>query len=229
MRYLAFACDYDGTLASEGRVASQTVSALEQILASGRKLIFVTGRELGDLLSVFSHLDLFEWVVAENGALLCRPADKLEGILGEAPPEQFVAALCKRQVDSVFVGRVVVATWKPHESVVLETIRDLGLELQVIFHKEAVMVLPVGINKASGLEAVVKELGLSLHNVVGDLRAGSDTKAAPAQRRDEFPVGYSLAGLLSSRADLRFANCVASVNQRSLGVAEVFSQPYTVS
>jgi hypothetical protein len=70
------------------------------------------------------------------------------------------------------------------------------------------MVLPAGINKASGLEAVVKELGLSLHNVVGDLRAGSDTKAAPAQRRDEFPVGYSLAGLLSSRADLRFANCV---------------------
>src|SRR4029434_5072913 len=85
MRYLAFACDYDGTLASEGRVASQTMSSLEQILASGRKLIFVTGRELGDLLSVFSHLDLFEWVVAENGALLCRPADKLEGILGEAP------------------------------------------------------------------------------------------------------------------------------------------------
>jgi hydroxymethylpyrimidine pyrophosphatase-like HAD family hydrolase len=167
MRYLVFACDYDGTLASDGRVARETLSALQQLVASGRKLILVTGRQLGDLKSVFPHLDLFEWVVAENGALLYRPADKLEKILGEAPPEQFVAALRKRQVDPVYVGRVVVATWKPHETVVLETIRDLGLELQVIFNKEAVMVLPAGINKASGLKSVLKELGFSFHNVVG--------------------------------------------------------------
>ncbi|MCI0623823.1 MAG: HAD-IIB family hydrolase [Acidobacteria bacterium] len=167
MRYLVFACDYDGTLASEGRVARGTLSTLEQLVASGRKLILVTGRQLGDLQSVFAHLDLFEWVVGENGALLYRPNDKLEKILGEAPPEQFVAALRKRKVDPLFLGRVVVATWKPHETVVLETIRDLGLELQVIFNKEAVMVLPAGVNKATGLKAVLKELGFSLHNVVG--------------------------------------------------------------
>jgi len=167
MRYLAFACDYDGTLASGGRVDRETVSALERILASGRKLILVTGRELGDLLSVFSHLDLFEWVVAENGALLYQPADKLERVLGEAPLAQFVEALGKAKVEPLFVGRVVVATWKPNETAVVETIRDLGLELQVIFNKEAVMVLPAGINKATGLKAAIKELGLSLHNVVG--------------------------------------------------------------
>lgn len=78
MRYLVFACDYDGTLASEGRVARGTLSTLEQLVASGRKLILVTGRQLGDLQSVFAHLDLFEWVVGENGALLYRPNDKLE-------------------------------------------------------------------------------------------------------------------------------------------------------
>ena len=49
----------------------------------------------------------------------------------------------------------------------LETIRDLGLELQVIFNKGAVMVLPAGVNKASGLVAALDELGLSPHNVVG--------------------------------------------------------------
>jgi hypothetical protein len=37
------------------------------------------------------------------------------------------------------------------ETTVLETIRDLGLELQVIFHKGAVMVLPTGANKARRL------------------------------------------------------------------------------
>jgi hypothetical protein len=50
---------------------------------------------------------------------------------------------------------------------VLETIRDLGLELQVIFNKGAVMVLPAGVSKASGLAAALAELGLSAHNVVG--------------------------------------------------------------
>src|SRR5262245_7177232 len=166
MRYLAFACDYDGTLASGGHVAGETVSALKRIAASGRKLILVTGRELDDLQSVFSDLNLFDWIVAENGALLHRPADKLEKVLGEAPPEQFIAALRKAKLEPLFVGRVIVATWKPNETIVVEKIRDLGLELQVIFNKEAVMVLPAGINKATGLKAVLKELGLSAHNVV---------------------------------------------------------------
>ena len=64
------------------------------------------------------------------------------------------------------VGRVIVATWEPHETAVLETIRDLGLELQVIFNKGAVMVLPSGVNKASGLAAALDELCISPHNVV---------------------------------------------------------------
>ena len=70
MRYLALACDYDGTLAADGCVASETVSVLERVLASGRKLVLVTGRELNDLRSVFSRLDLFEWVVAETESAL---------------------------------------------------------------------------------------------------------------------------------------------------------------
>jgi hypothetical protein len=64
------------------------------------------------------------------------------------------------------VGQVIVATWEPHETTVLATIRDLGLELEVIFNKGAVMVLPTGVNKASGLLAALNELGLSPHNVV---------------------------------------------------------------
>src|SRR5262249_31946855 len=60
-----------------------------------------------------------------------------------------------------------VATWEPHETEVLETIRDLGLELQVIFNKGAVMVLPAGVNKATGLAFALDKLGLSAHNAVG--------------------------------------------------------------
>ncbi|MDQ3874273.1 MAG: HAD-IIB family hydrolase, partial [Actinomycetota bacterium] len=167
MRYLALACDYDGTLAHDGVVDDDTTRALERVLASGRRLLLVTGRELDDLLRVFPRVDLFDRVVAENGGLLYRPETKEELPLGDAPPVPFVEALRRRDVDPLSVGRVIVATWHPNEDVVLETIRDLGLELQVIFNKGAVMVLPSGVNKASGLHAALAELGLSAHNAVG--------------------------------------------------------------
>src|SRR5947209_3969356 len=167
MRYLALATDYDGTLATNGHVGEPILAALERFLATGRKLILVTGRELPELLSIFPQINLFERVVAENGALLYRPASKEEKTLAEPPPEKFIEALRQRGVKPMSVGRVIVATWHPHETTILETIRDLGLELQVIFNKDAVMVLPAGVNKATGLSAALKEIELSPHNTVG--------------------------------------------------------------
>src|SRR5436309_1387135 len=135
MRYTALATDYDGTLATHGFVDEPTLAALEQFRASGRKLILVTGRELDELMRVFPRLDLFDRVVAENGALLYRPSDRSEKVLAERPPEAFVAALKARGVGPISVGRVIVATWEPHETAAREVIRELGLELQVIFNK----------------------------------------------------------------------------------------------
>ena len=166
MRYLALACDYDGTLARHGRVEASTIVALERIRASGRKLLLVTGRQLDDLFSVFAEIELFNRVVAENGALVYDPHTREQRSLGEPPPAAFVDALRRRYVP-ISVGAVIVATWEPHERAVLETIRDLGLELQVIFNKGAVMVLPAGVSKASGLAAGLDDLALSPDNVVG--------------------------------------------------------------
>ena len=167
MRYLALCTDYDGTIADHGKVDKPTLAALEELRASGRKLVLVTGREIADLETVFDRLDLFELVVAENGALIYRPANREERPLVDAPPARFVEELKRRGVERVSVGRCIVATWQPYEKVVLETIRDLGLELQVIFNKGAVMVLPGGMNKAVGLKAALEELGISIHNTVG--------------------------------------------------------------
>jgi len=167
MRYLALCTDYDGTLATDGRVLPETVSALERLLASGRRLVLVTGRELDDLQKVCPRLDLFEYVVAENGALLFQPSTGKETPLAEPPPDSFVATLRQRGVGPISVGRVIVATWEPHETTVLETIRDLGLELQVIFNKGAVMILPAGVNKATGLASALEKMELSPHNAVG--------------------------------------------------------------
>ena len=76
MYYLALATDYDGTLATDGRVDGETRAALERLRESGRRLIMVTGRELDDLERVFPHFELFDSIVAENGALLYRPAER---------------------------------------------------------------------------------------------------------------------------------------------------------
>ncbi len=167
MRYHVLATDYDGTLAMQGRVDSTTVESLRQLLATGRRLIMVTGRQLPHLLSIFPEIDLFEWIVAENGGLLYHPATKEEKPLAEPPGDHFIQALSAKNVESISVGRVIVATWESYQAAVLETIHDLGLELQVIFNKGAVMILPAGINKASGLLAALQAMNMSPHNVVG--------------------------------------------------------------
>ena len=167
MRYLTLCTDYDGTLATEGTVFPETAAAVEQLIASGRQVILVTGRELDELKTVCPYLHFFAYVVAENGALLYDPKTDTETPLAERPPDSFVAALRARGVERISVGRSIIATWEPWETVVLETIKEQGLELQVIFNKGAVMILPAGVNKASGLLAALKKLGLSAHNAVG--------------------------------------------------------------
>lgn len=167
MEFRALACDYDGTLAHDGAVDADTLAGLERFLRSQRKLILVTGRELDELKTVFPHLHLFARVVAENGALLYRPDSQEERVMAEAPPQRFLQWLWNHGVAPLSVGRVIVATWRPHENTVLAGIRDLGLEMQVIFNKDSVMVLPSGVNKATGLTAALGELELSPQETVG--------------------------------------------------------------
>jgi hydroxymethylpyrimidine pyrophosphatase-like HAD family hydrolase/energy-coupling factor transporter ATP-binding protein EcfA2 len=166
MQFIALATDYDETLAHEGKVTPETLAALERFKRSGRRLVMVTGRELPDLERVFDRLDLFDRVIAENGALLYRPDSRESMPLGDPPPLDFVDRLRRAEIP-LSVGRSIVATVEPHEKVVLDAIRDLGLELQIIFNKGAVMILPAGVNKASGLTGGLDELGLSSHNVAG--------------------------------------------------------------
>ena len=167
MRYYALAADFDGTLAKNGRVDQETLAALERLRGSGRKVILVTGREIDDLLATFPQIQAFDLVVAENGALIYNPRTREEKPLGKRPPDEFLTALRRQGVEPLAVGRVIVATWVPHEVAVLRTIRDFRIDAQLVFNKKAVMVLPSGINKATGLSDALGSLGLSPHNVVG--------------------------------------------------------------
>lgn len=167
MRYHVLVTDYDGTLASPNEhIANEDQAALERLRASGRKIFLVTGRRIEDLRTLHSDLSMFDMVVGENGAVLYAPKSQEIRKLAEPPIPLFAEMLKKRGVPDVISGHVIVATWQPYESVVLEVIRELGLEMQVIFNKGAVMVLPSGVNKGTGLRAALETMNLSKHNVV---------------------------------------------------------------
>jgi hydroxymethylpyrimidine pyrophosphatase-like HAD family hydrolase len=166
MRYLAVAVDYDGTLAHDGVVDEPTLAALARVRQSGRKLLMVTGREMNDLLAAFPRTDLFDRIVAENGALLYRPSSKEFQLFAPPPPQRLLEALRRHHVPFA-VERCIVATHTPHEVGVLEAIREVGLEWHVIFNKGGVMAMPANITKATGLAAALKELQLRPEQVIG--------------------------------------------------------------
>jgi HAD superfamily hydrolase (TIGR01484 family) len=167
MQYLALASDYDGTLAHDSHVSEEALAALRRLKESGRKLILVTGREMPELQSVFPEFTLCDAIIAENGALLVWPAEGKEEVLGEPPPEAFLTEIIHRGVKPFSVGKVIFATWRPHETTVLDVIQTLGIEYHIVFNKRAVMVLPSGINKATGLAKALKRMKIAPTSVVG--------------------------------------------------------------
>lgn len=198
MRYLALATDYDGTLANEGRVPASALRALENFKKTGRRLLLVTGRELPDLSQVFTRFDLFDLVVAENGALLFHPSTQNETVLASAPPAVFVEELQRRAVP-FRIGRSVLSTHASFAELTLQAIQSTGAEMQVIFNKGALMVLPSGINKATGLQSALEQLRVSPHNVVAIGDAENDHALLSSC---EFGVAVSNAvPLLKERAD----------------------------
>ena len=166
MNYDALATDYDGTIAHDGVVDEPTVDALRRAREAGLRLIMVTGRELSDLFNTFAHADMFEHIVAENGAVLYDPAAGKVEVLAPAPPPALLEALARDSVP-LSVGHSIIATVEPYEHQALAAIRDLGLEWHVIFNKGSVMVLPAAVTKATGLARALESMGLAAERTVG--------------------------------------------------------------
>lgn len=216
MKWSVLACDYDGTLAHDGVLDDATAAALDRFRRSGRRLMMVTGRELPDLQSVCQVLDRFEWIVAENGALLHRPSDHFNKLLCPPASAALARKLGEAHVQPLSVGRAIIATREPHETLVIELIKNLGLELQIIFNKGAVMILPTGVNKATGLCAALEEMNVSSSDVVAIGDAENDHAFL-----DMCGVGVAVANalpLLKEHADL------VTAGARGAGVIEVIDR-----
>lgn len=183
MKFSALATDFDGTLARNSKVECSTVAALQAFADSGRKLFLASGRQLEDLLEVFPHHKVFNWILAENGAVMHSPRTGEIRLLGDPPPKEFQMLLGASTVANVSVGRVAVATRRPYERDVLEAFRELGVDRQISFNKDVVLFLPADVNKATGLAAAFRREQISNRDVI-----------AVGDAENDLPM-FSLAGI----------------------------------
>lgn len=160
------ATDYDGTIASDGHVDASTLDALERARNAGVRLVLVTGRMLDNLSDRFEPLDLFERVVAENGAVVYDPARSTTTMLAQAPPAELLEALARDGVP-VSVGWTIVATGEAHHRQLLKAIGDLRPAWHVISNRSARTALPVEVTKATGLLRALTDIGAAPDRTVG--------------------------------------------------------------
>lgn len=165
MTFKALACDYDGTLASHDRIGEAALAALERARASGLRLILVTGRTFFELIRVCEPLDLFDAVVAENGGVLYFPTTGVMRDQAPPPPPRLLAELDRCGVPFQ-AGRVVVGTWRAEEGRVRRVLADLGVRMEIVYNRAALMLLPPGVSKGVGVGQAVRALGLSFHDVL---------------------------------------------------------------
>jgi hydroxymethylpyrimidine pyrophosphatase-like HAD family hydrolase len=159
------ATDFDGTIAEHDHVAQATWDALYQAKRAGFVPILVTGRRLDDFLLKEPLLDLFEAIVAEDGAALYFP--KRDAVLlpfGHLSPG-FIRLLKARGVP-LEEGVAIVSTHIPHDETILQALHEVGGGATVEYNRGAVMVEPPGATKGTGLLFALRELGYSPHNVV---------------------------------------------------------------
>ncbi len=165
VRFRALACDFDGTLAVQDRIEADVKAALEQARAAGMRLILVTGRTFFELTRVCDCLDLFDAVVAENGAVIYYPGSAMIRDLGPAVPARLLAELDRRGLHYQ-VGRVIVGVARAAEGAVREALSAAGVTRELIPNRAAIMLLPAGVSKGSGVDQVLRFMELSPHDVL---------------------------------------------------------------
>lgn len=159
MRFRVIASDFDGTLATHGEMHPSTVAALERVSQSGRLLMLVTGRTMESLRLTCPDVDVFDLIVAENGAVLFTRETGKTTLLADPLPEEFADLCHKHGVPDLHVGQVIAATWDSFRDGVVAAVADVGCPLELSYNKGNLMILPAGVTKATGLAAALDAVG----------------------------------------------------------------------
>ncbi|HBZ71311.1 MAG TPA: hypothetical protein DEP35_16910 [Deltaproteobacteria bacterium] len=175
MKLKLLALDYDRTIAENGQLDRGVRSALIEARRKDITLVLATGRILGDLQRLPCGLELFDAVVAENGAVLNFPDTGRTIVLAEPPEQIFVQELTRRNIPFL-AGTCLIELRSEYAEPAFAVIRELELPLAVAFNRERAMVLPEAVSKGTGLFAAARALRISLHNAVaiGDAQNDHD-------------------------------------------------------
>jgi len=194
MHLTVLACDLDGTLAEHGDVAAETWEILHQAKAAGLAIILVTGRRLDNFPADGPFAELCEAIVAENGAAVYFPQrDAVELPFGRLAP-----ALLNRLQDvgvPLERGIAIAATHIPHDEAITNVLQEMGGGATVEYNRGAVMVLPPGATKGTGLGYALHELGYSPRNVIACGDAEND--------RSLFEVAELSAAVANAAPDIQ--------------------------
>ncbi|HEX2705682.1 MAG TPA: HAD hydrolase family protein [Candidatus Lustribacter sp.] len=187
----AVAMDLDGTIATDDQVGDTVREAIGRARENQLATVLVTGRILADLDTGFPGLrDLFDAIVAENGAVL--DIDGFVHELGEALGPQLSAALSRAGIPHR-TGRILLGCPAEHANAVSDLVAALGLDAQLVRNRGQLMLVPAGISKGTGLLAALHELGLSPHNVLAVGDAENDLALLAAAE-----IGVAVANALPS-------------------------------
>ncbi len=216
MFFQVAAVDLDGTLTMRGRLSAEALESIDRVRQTGRVVVLITGRIGSELAAEFPDIaDHFDALVLENGAVMVTDG-RTQSL---APPVDRVLdeALVERGVP-FRRGEVLLAIDGEHAATVVEVIGSLGLDCQIVRNRAAVMVVPAGVTKGTGFEAVMTEMDLSLHNAVAVGDAENDLSLLGAAE-----IGAAVANAVPSvreHADLVLQN------EDGAGIAELLAGPY---
>ncbi|MEN9936742.1 MAG: hypothetical protein RLZZ387_3321 [Chloroflexota bacterium] len=165
MHLTILASDLDGTLAEDGQISPATWEALRAAKAAHLTLVLVTGRTLASFTPDGPFADLFDAIVAEDGAVVYFPRQDVVVLpFGQLPPDLL------ERIDAMHLpierGMALIATSVPHDEPILAALRACGGGATVEYNRGSVMVLPIGATKGTGLAYALRELRLSERNVV---------------------------------------------------------------
>jgi hydroxymethylpyrimidine pyrophosphatase-like HAD family hydrolase len=163
--YRAVAVDYDGTLTERDAPDPEVIAAIRRARGAGRLVVLVTGRILSSLRTSFPDAErTFDAIVLENGCVIWRPGQDRRPVAQPVPPE--LADVLEARGIPVERGDVLLATPATHDQVVLQEIARLGLEVQLVRNRGALMLLPPGVSKGTGLAEALADLGVSGHSAI---------------------------------------------------------------
>ncbi|QFS90196.1 Sugar phosphatase YidA [Mycobacterium sp. THAF192] len=162
--YQVVASDVDGTLTSEGQLSAAAMDAINQVRLAGVQVVMVTGRIGSELYADFPHIGQgADALVLENGAVAV-VGGQTETLA--TPVDRALDDELHRRGITFRRGEVLIATLSEHAAGVAEAVGVLGLDCQLIRNRQALMVLPAGVTKGTGLLSVLSHMNRSPHNVV---------------------------------------------------------------